>query len=85
MFCVQNKPEKGSSPRSRLVSLLTNPDQDVATMTAEFLFVLCKHNVGKLVKHSGKLSIQTLVFQSKYTKNVKYIIIIENTDFHIDK
>ncbi|XP_023340819.1 synembryn-A [Eurytemora carolleeae] len=50
---IQNKPEKGSSPRSRLVSLLTNPDQDVATMTAEFLFVLCKHNVGKLVKHSG--------------------------------
>ena len=40
--------------RSRLVSLLTNPDAKIATMTAEFLFVLCKHNVGRLVKHSGR-------------------------------
>jgi len=50
---IQEKPEKGSSVRSRLVALLTNPDPEVATMTAEFLFVLCKHNVGRLVKHSG--------------------------------
>jgi len=50
---IKHKPESGKSARSRLVSLLTNPDVEVATMTAELLFVLCKHNVGKLVKHSG--------------------------------
>lgn len=50
---IQEKPEKGNSMRNRLVSLLTSADQDVATMTAEFLFVICKHNVGRLVKHTG--------------------------------
>ena len=32
------------------MSLLTSADTDIATMAAELLFVLCKHNVGKLVK-----------------------------------
>jgi hypothetical protein len=50
----QDKPEKGSTLRNRLVSLLTSADQDVTTMTAEFLFVICKHNVGRLVKHTGQ-------------------------------
>ena len=54
LWLCQDKPEKGSTMRNRLVSLLTNPDQDVATMTAEFLFVICKHNVGRLVKHAGE-------------------------------
>lgn len=50
---IKKKPEQGRNARGRLVSLLTNPDQKIATMTAELLFVLCKHKVGKLVKYSG--------------------------------
>jgi len=50
---LQKKPEEGCNARGRLVSLLTSADTDIATMAAELLFVLCKHNVGKLVKQTG--------------------------------
>ena len=51
---VQEKPEAGDSLKGRLVSLLTNAAGDaVPTMVAELLFVLCKENVGRLVKHTG--------------------------------
>jgi len=50
---IQKKPEEGCSARGRLVCLLTSADTDIATMAAELLFVLCKHNVGKLVKQTG--------------------------------
>jgi hypothetical protein len=47
------KPEEGNSLKSRLVSLLTNTTGDISTMVAELLFVLCKENVGRLIKHTG--------------------------------
>lgn len=51
---VKEKPEAGDSLKGRLVSLLTNAAGDaVPTMVAELLFVLCKENVGRLVKHTG--------------------------------
>jgi len=32
---------------------LTNTTGDISTMVAELLFVLCKENVGRLIKHTG--------------------------------
>jgi len=50
---LKKKPEEGATPKGRLVSLLTNPDVEISMMSAELLFVLCKHNVGKMVKQTG--------------------------------
>jgi len=50
---LKAKPEDGNSLKSRLVSLLTNTSGDISTMVAELLFVLCKENVGRLIKHTG--------------------------------
>jgi len=50
---LKAKPEEGNSLKSRLVSLLTNTTGDISTMVAELLFVLCKENVGRLIKHTG--------------------------------
>ncbi len=38
------RPEEGDDPRSRLCKLLTSPVDAVATLVAEFLFVLCKES-----------------------------------------
>lgn len=50
---LKAKPEDGNTLKSRLVSLLTNTSGDISTMVAELLFVLCKENVGRLIKHTG--------------------------------
>jgi len=50
---LSSKPEEGDSLTSRLVALLTNTSSDISTMVAEFLFVLCKENSARLVKHTG--------------------------------
>jgi len=50
---VKEKPEQGNTLKAKLVSLLTNTNGDISTMVAELLFVLCKENVGKLIKHTG--------------------------------
>merc|ERR1719334_1248393 len=50
---IKVRPDEGNSLKSRLVSLLTNTTGDISTMVAELLFILCKENVGKLVKHTG--------------------------------
>jgi len=50
---LKRKPEEGTSLKARLVKLFTNPDTQISMMAAEFIFVLCKHNVGKMVKQTG--------------------------------
>jgi len=50
---IKDKPEEGNSLKAKLVSLLTNTNGDISTMVAELLYVLCKENVGRLIKHTG--------------------------------
>ncbi|KAG8176562.1 hypothetical protein JTE90_010773 [Oedothorax gibbosus] len=50
---VMNRPEEGSTVRNRLVKLMTSPVFDVKELVADFLFVLCKENVGRLIKYTG--------------------------------
>lgn len=50
---VMNRPEEGKTLRNRLVKLMTNPNTDVKELVADFLFVLCKENVGRLIKYTG--------------------------------
>ncbi|RWS13130.1 synembryn-A-like protein [Dinothrombium tinctorium] len=50
---VMSRPEEGTTIRNRLVKLMTNPNTDVKELVADFLFVLCKENVGRLIKYTG--------------------------------
>ncbi|XP_022249820.1 synembryn-A-like isoform X2 [Limulus polyphemus] len=50
---VRSKPEEGDTLRNRLVRLMTSPYTDIKELVADFLFVLCKENVNRLVKYTG--------------------------------
>ncbi|KAI1309411.1 Synembryn-A [Halotydeus destructor] len=50
---VLNRPEEGDTIRNKLVKLMTNPNTDVKELVADLLFVLCKENVGRLIKYTG--------------------------------
>ncbi|RWS21845.1 synembryn-A-like protein, partial [Leptotrombidium deliense] len=50
---VMKRPEDGITLRNRLVKLMTNPNTDVKELVADFLFVLCKESVGRLIKYTG--------------------------------
>ncbi|CAL1286956.1 unnamed protein product [Larinioides sclopetarius] len=50
---VMHRPEEGTTLRNRLVKLMTAPDFDVKELVADFLFVLCKENVSRLIKYTG--------------------------------
>lgn len=50
---VKNKPEEGETLRNKLVRLMTNPNTDVKEMVADFLFILCKESVQRLIKYTG--------------------------------
>lgn len=50
---VMNRPEEGSTLRNRLVKLMTSPVFDLKERVADFLFVLCKENVLRLIKYTG--------------------------------
>ncbi|XP_055947522.1 synembryn-A-like isoform X2 [Argiope bruennichi] len=47
------RPEEGTALRNRLVKLMTSPAFDVKELVADFLFVLCKENVTRLIKYTG--------------------------------
>eukprot|EP00794_Sanderia_malayensis_P018841 gene18841-20737_t len=47
------RPELIDSLKGRLVKLMTTVDTNTKTVCADFLFVLCKENVDRLVKHTG--------------------------------
>uniref|UniRef100_A0A2M4AES9 Putative signaling protein ric-8/synembryn regulates neurotransmitter secretion n=1 Tax=Anopheles triannulatus TaxID=58253 RepID=A0A2M4AES9_9DIPT len=50
---VHDRPEVGKELRNYLCSLLTSPCTQIADLSAELLFVLCKENVGRMIKYTG--------------------------------
>ena len=50
---VKERPEEGSTIRNKLVRLMTSPHTEVKELVADFLFVLCKENVSRLIKYTG--------------------------------
>ncbi|XP_035520085.1 synembryn-A isoform X2 [Morone saxatilis] len=50
---VSHRPEEGSTVKSRLIRLMTHLDTDVKHCAADLIFVLCKENVSRFVKHTG--------------------------------
>lgn len=50
---VKHLPEEGDTFRNRLCKLLTSPIVEVKELAADFLFVLCKENVSRMVKYTG--------------------------------
>ncbi|XP_064634393.1 synembryn-A-like isoform X1 [Lineus longissimus] len=50
---VKRLPEEGHTLRNKLCKLLTNPIQEVKELVADFLFVMCKENVNRMVKYTG--------------------------------
>ncbi|KAF2901536.1 hypothetical protein ILUMI_04657 [Ignelater luminosus] len=50
---VHNRPEQGSTLRNHLCRLLTTPMTNVRDLIADLLFILCKENVGRMIKYTG--------------------------------
>ncbi|XP_054605148.2 synembryn-A [Nothobranchius furzeri] len=50
---VSQRPEEGTTVKSRLVRLMTHLDTDLKHCAADLLFVLCKENVRRFVKYTG--------------------------------
>lgn len=50
---VMHRPEEGTTLRNKLVKLMTSPNTQIKDMVAEFLFILCKENTGRLIKYTG--------------------------------
>ncbi|XP_052268308.1 synembryn-A-like [Dreissena polymorpha] len=50
---VKHLPEEGNTLRNRLCKLLTSPILEVKELAADFLFVLCKESVQRMVKYTG--------------------------------
>jgi len=50
---VKQKPEDGDSPRAVLCRLLTSSDSTLSVMVAEFIFILCKESVRRMIKYTG--------------------------------
>lgn len=46
-------PEEGSDLRNKLVRLMTSTSTDVKESVADFLFILCKESVERLIKYTG--------------------------------
>ncbi|XP_043261004.1 synembryn-A [Colletes gigas] len=50
---VMHRPEEGTTLRAKLCKLLTFPSTELRDLVAEFLFILCKENVSRMVKYTG--------------------------------
>lgn len=50
---VKKRPEEGTTVRNHLCKLLTYPSTQISDLVAELLFVLCKENVGRMIKYTG--------------------------------
>ncbi len=48
-----NLPQHGKTNRNLLVRLMTDPNLQLKRLCAQFLFILCKENVGRLIKYTG--------------------------------
>lgn len=47
-------PQSGGQLRNKLVRLMTDPNLQLKRLSAQFLFVLCKESVQRLIKYTGK-------------------------------
>ncbi|XP_064602072.1 synembryn-A-like [Liolophura sinensis] len=50
---VKHLPQEGDSLRNRLCKLLTSAVSEVKDLCADFLFILCKESVDRMVKYTG--------------------------------
>ncbi|PSN53608.1 Synembryn-A [Blattella germanica] len=50
---IHTRPEEGTTVRNKLCRLLTSPSTQLNDLTADFLFILCKENVARMVKYTG--------------------------------
>lgn len=50
---VKKRPEEGNTVRNHLCKLLTYPSTQISDLVAELLFVICKENVGRMIKYTG--------------------------------
>ncbi|KAL2720488.1 synembryn isoform X2 [Vespula squamosa] len=50
---VMKRPEEGTTLKAKLCKLLTSPITKLRDIVAEFLFILCKENVSRMVKYTG--------------------------------
>lgn len=46
-------PQHGKSVRNLLVKVMTDPNMQLKRLCAQFLFILCKESVGRLIKYTG--------------------------------
>lgn len=46
-------PQQGNQLRNKLVRLMTDPNLQLKRLSAQFLFVLCKESVQRLIKYTG--------------------------------
>lgn len=46
-------PEEGNALRNKLCLLMTSPLHDIKYLSANFLFILCKESVDRLIKYTG--------------------------------
>ncbi|XP_030845120.1 synembryn-A [Strongylocentrotus purpuratus] len=46
-------PEEGDSLRNKLVRFMTNPSTEIKESVADFIFILCKESVSRMVKYTG--------------------------------
>jgi len=50
---VLTRPEEGTTIRNKLVKLMTAANTNVEGAVANFLFVLCKESIQRLIKYTG--------------------------------
>lgn len=50
---VMKRPEEGNTTKAKLCQLLTSPITEIRDLVAEFLFILCKENVDRMIKYTG--------------------------------
>ncbi|XP_034250142.1 synembryn-A [Thrips palmi] len=50
---THRRPEEGNTIRNRLCKFLTSPYTQIKDLVAELLFILCKENVGRMIKYTG--------------------------------
>lgn len=50
---VSKRPEEGTKLRNYLCKLLTSSALQTTDLAGEFLFIMCKENVGRMIKYTG--------------------------------
>ncbi len=68
---LRTRPEVGNAARNKLCKLLTSTVEGVKEAAAEFLFVLCKESVARMVKYTGYGNAAGLLAQKGLMKGGK--------------